>query len=91
MSDGANLYARRITGPPVRDCTSSFQHIRREVLEAVDVDRLRFSGHSFLIELKYRAYRRGVRLAEVPIIFTDRKFGQSKSTRHEVLRSVWAV
>ena len=91
MSVGANLYARRITGLPVQDCTSGFQCIRRQVLEAINVDRLRFSGYSFLIEVKYRAYRRGFRLAEVPIIFIDRKSGQSKITRREVLRSVWAV
>ena len=91
MSVGANAYARRITGLPVHDCTSGFQCIRREVLEAIGVDRLRFSGYSFLIEVKYRAHRRGFRLAEVPIVFTDRKSGQSKITRREVLRSVWAV
>jgi dolichol-phosphate mannosyltransferase len=91
MSVGANAYARGITRLPVHDCTSGFQCIRREVLEAIGVDRLRFSGYSFLIDLKYRAYRRGFRLAEVPIVFTDRKSGQSKITRREVLRSVWAV
>jgi dolichol-phosphate mannosyltransferase len=91
MSVGANAYVRTITGLPVHDCSSGFQCIRREVLEAIGVDRLRFSGYSFLIELKYRAFRRGFRLSEVPIVFTDRKFGHSKITRHEVLRSVWAV
>jgi dolichol-phosphate mannosyltransferase len=87
----ANRYARTITGLPVRDCTSGFQCIRREVLEAIGVDHLRLSGYSFLIELKYRAFRRGFRLKEAPIVFTDRKFGHSKITRREILRSVWAV
>jgi dolichol-phosphate mannosyltransferase len=91
MSVGANAYARTITGLPLRDCTSGFQCIRREVLEAIGIERLRFSGYSFLIELKYRAFRRGFRLREAPIVFTDRKFGQSKITKREVLRSVWAV
>jgi dolichol-phosphate mannosyltransferase len=91
MSVFANAYARRITGLPVRDCTSGFQCIRREVLEAIQVDSLRFSGYSFLIELKYRAFRAGFRLVEAPIVFTDRRFGLSKITRREVLRSVWAV
>ena len=91
MSLGANTYARRVTGLPVRDCTSGFQCIRREVLEAIDVSTLRFSGYSFLIDLKYRAHRLGFRLAEVPIVFTDRKFGFSKITRREIWRSVWAV
>ena len=91
LSVGANAYARRITGLPVRDCSSGFQCIRREVLEAIDINTLRFSGYSFLIEVKYRAFRRGFRLAEVPIVFIDRKFGQSKITRREIFRSVWAV
>ena len=91
LSVGANAYARRITGLPVRDCSSGFQCIRREVLEAIDINTLRFSGYSFLIEVKYRAFRRGFRLAEVPIVFIDRKFGQSKITRGEIFRSVWAV
>jgi dolichol-phosphate mannosyltransferase len=91
LSVGANAYARTITGLPLRDCTSGFQCIRREVLEAIGVDRLRLSGYSFLIELKYRAFRRGFRLKEAPIVFTDRKFGHSKITRREILRSVWAV
>ena len=91
MSLGANVYARRVTGLPVRDCTSGFQCIRREVLESLDVSTLRFSGYSFLIDLKYRAYRLGFRLAEVPIVFTDRKFGFSKITQGEIWRSVWAV
>jgi dolichol-phosphate mannosyltransferase len=91
LSVGANAYARTITGLPLRDCTSGFQCIRREVLEAIGVERLRFSGYSFLIELKYRAFRRGFRLKEAPIVFTDRKFGHSKITQHEILRSVWAV
>lgn len=91
MSVFANAYARRITGLPARDCSSGFQCIRRQVLETIGVERLRFSGYSFLIELKYRAFCAGFRLVEVPIVFTDRKFGHSKITRLEVLRSVWAV
>ena len=91
LSVGANAYARRVTGLPVRDCSSGFQCIRREVLEAIDIGTLRFSGYSFLIEVKYRAFRHGFQLAEVPIVFIDRKFGQSKITRQEIFRSVWAV
>jgi len=91
LSVGANAYARTITGLPLRDCTSGFQCIRREVLEAIGVERLTLSGYSFLIEIKYRAFRRGFRLREAPIVFTDRKFGYSKITQREILRSVWAV
>jgi dolichol-phosphate mannosyltransferase len=91
LSVGANTYARWITGLPINDCTSGYQCIRRDVLAAIDIERLKFSGYSFLIEVKYRAHRRGFRLAEVPIIFADRQFGGSKITQQEVLRSVWAV
>ena len=61
------------------------------MLETIGVERLKLSGYSFLIEVKYRAFRRGFRLREAPIVFTDRKFGYSKITQREILRSVWAV
>ena len=91
LSVAANAYVRRVTGLPVRDCTSGFQCFRREVLEAIDVSRLRFSGYSFLVEIKYRAHRQGFKLCEVPIVFIDRRFGLSKISPDEILRSVWAV
>lgn len=91
LSVAANGYARAVTGLPVRDCTSGFQCFRREVLEAIDVERLRFNGYAFLIELKYKAHRRGFRLSEVPIIFIDRRFGMSKLGLSNVAQSGWAV
>ncbi len=91
LSVAANGYARAITGLPVRDCTSGFQCFRREVLEAIDVERLRLSGYAFLIELKYKAHRRGFRLSEVPIIFIDRRFGLSKLGLSSVVQGGWAV
>jgi len=93
-SVGANAYARAITGLPVHDCTSGFQAFRREVLETIDVDRLRFHDYAFLIEVKYRAFRSGFRLREVPIIFVERKEGESKNGIRTVLRTglaVWAL
>lgn len=91
LSVAANTYARTITGLPIRDCTSGFQCFRREVLEAIDPDRLEFTGYAFLVELKYRAFRRGFRFAEVPIIFVDRRYGSSKLGTRHVLRSMWAM
>jgi dolichol-phosphate mannosyltransferase len=91
LSVAANGYARAVTGLPVRDCTSGFQCFRREVLEAIHVERLRFNGYAFLIELKYKAHRRGFRLSEVPIIFIDRRFGKSKLGLSNVAQSGWAV
>ena len=91
LSVAANAYARVVTGLPVRDCTSGFQCFRREVLEAIDVARLRFSGYAFLIEVKYRSHRHGFRLAEVPIIFVDRRFGMTKNSIANIAQSAWAV
>jgi len=91
LSVAGNRYSRLVTGLPVNDCTSGFQCFRREVLEAIGLERLRFRGYSFLVELKYRAHRAGFRMREVPIIFVDRRFGFSKLGVRHVLQSIWAV
>jgi glycosyltransferase involved in cell wall biosynthesis len=91
LSVAGNAYARTITAMPVRDCTSGFQCIRREVLEAVGVDRLRFNGYAFLIECKYHAYRHGFRLHEVPIVFVERRAGFSKNSVRTAFQTLWAV
>jgi len=91
LSVFANFCARRITGLPVRDCTSGFQCFRREVLERLDLGAVQSTGYSFLVELKYRAYRHGFRLREVPIIFVDRRFGSSKLGPSHVLSSAWTL
>ncbi|MGH7893379.1 MAG: polyprenol monophosphomannose synthase [Candidatus Binatia bacterium] len=90
-SVGANVYARTVTGLPVHDCTSGFQCIRREVLEAIGVHRLRRDGYAFLIELKFRAFRRDFRLCEVPIVFVERRSGTSKNGLASGFRTLWAV
>jgi dolichol-phosphate mannosyltransferase len=91
LSVAGNAYARGVTGLPVRDCTSGFQCFRREVLEAIDTQRLRFDGYAFLVEVKYRAHRRGFRLREVPIIFVERRSGFSKNAVANVGRTMWAM
>jgi dolichol-phosphate mannosyltransferase len=91
LSVAGNRYARAVTGLPVRDCTSGFQCFRREVLEAIGVERLRFSGYAFLIEAKYRAHRHGFSLREVPIIFVERHSGVSKNGVGNGLHTLWAV
>jgi glycosyltransferase involved in cell wall biosynthesis len=91
LSVAGNAYARRVTGLPVRDCTSGFQCFRREALEAIDVRRLRSNGYAFLVEVKYRAYRHGFRLREVPIIFVERRSGVSKNGLANAGRTLWAV
>ncbi|MEO0902136.1 MAG: polyprenol monophosphomannose synthase [Bacteroidota bacterium] len=78
LSYGASFYVKLITGMKVHDPTAGFVCYRRKVLEAIDLDRVRFIGYAFQIEMKYRAYLKGFRIEEVSIIFTDRIHGKSK-------------
>lgn len=91
LSVGGNRYTRFITRIPVNDCTSGFQCFRREVLEGIQVERLHSNGYAFLVELKFLAFRLGFRLAELPIIFVDRRLGRSKNGVANVFRSMWTV
>jgi dolichol-phosphate mannosyltransferase len=94
LSRGGSLYARLILGLPVRDLTGGFKCFRREVLEAIDLPSVECSGYAFQIELTYRAARRGFRVAEIPIVFVDRRVGQSKMSRRivlEAVRKVWSI
>lgn len=86
-----SAYARAVTGLETRDCTGGFNCFRREVLEAVHLDRIRSNGYSFQIELKFRAWRKGFRLIEVPIVFTERDTGESKMSGRIVREAVWRV
>jgi dolichol-phosphate mannosyltransferase len=78
LSRGGSLYARTILGVDIRDLTTGFRCIRREVLETIEPSTLRSQGYVFNIELTYRALRAGFRVTEIPIIFRDRHAGQSK-------------
>ncbi|HSN16199.1 MAG TPA: polyprenol monophosphomannose synthase [Anaeromyxobacteraceae bacterium] len=94
MSRGGSLYARTILGLPVRDLTGGFKCFRREVLEGIDLPSVECSGYAFQIELTYRALRKGFRVREVPIVFEDRRVGQSKMSRRillEAVRKVWSI
>ena len=94
LSRGGSLYARTILGVRVRDLTGGFKCFRREVLEAIDLAGVECSGYAFQIELTYRALRRGFRVVEVPIVFADRRVGQSKMSRRivlEAIRKVWSI
>jgi dolichol-phosphate mannosyltransferase len=91
LSLGANLYARIVTGLPLTDCTGGFKCFRREVLEAIDFDQVRSNGYAFQIEMSFRAWKKGFRLKEIPIIFHDRVEGQSKMSRKIVREAVWMV
>ena len=80
ISRGGSAYARTVLGVGVRDLTGGFKAIRREVLEAIDLDSISSLGYAFQVEVTYRAIREGFRVAEVPITFRDRRVGESKMT-----------
>ncbi len=94
MSYGASLYVRLITGLPVKDTTAGFVCYRREVLESMDLESVRFRGYAFQIEMKYTAHCLGFRVVEVPITFEDRVLGASKMSSSifgEGFVGVWAL
>jgi dolichol-phosphate mannosyltransferase len=91
LSYCANIYARRITGLRVWDLTGGFKCFRRRVLEAIDLGQVRSNGYAFQIEMSVRAWRKGFKLKEIPIVFVDRTEGQSKMNRTIVREAVWMV
>lgn len=94
ISYGASVYTRLITWMPVKDCTAGFICYKRSVLESIDLDSIQFIGYAFQIEMKYKAWKKGFKLKEVPITFIDRKEGQSKMTKgivKEAVMGVWAL
>jgi dolichol-phosphate mannosyltransferase len=94
MSYCASLYVRTITWMSVKDTTAGFVCYTRKVLETIDLDAIRFVGYAFQIEMKYAAWKLGFKIVEVPIIFEDRKVGESKmSTRifSEAFTGVWTM
>lgn len=91
LSYGAGMYARAITGMPVQDVTAGFMCYHRRVLEALDLSRVRSNGYSFQVEMKYRAWQAGFRLAEVPIVFTERREGHSKMSKAIMREAAWKV
>jgi dolichol-phosphate mannosyltransferase len=91
ISRGGSAYARLVLGVDVRDLTGGFKCFRREVLEAIDLDSVRSRGYAFQVELTYRAIRLGFSVAEVPIVFRERREGTSKMDRSIVLEAIWRV
>ena len=87
ISYGANIYTRLVTRLPVRDATGGFKCWRREALEAINLNGVRSQGYSFQIEMTYRAWLKGFRITEIPIIFVDRTVGESKMTRSIMLEA----
>ena len=91
LSFAANVYARTITGLPVKDTTAGFKCIHRKVLESIDLDRISSNGYAFQIEIHYRAWTAGFKLKEVSIIFKEREEGVSKMSKSIVREAIWRV
>jgi dolichol-phosphate mannosyltransferase len=94
LSVFASQYTRLITGMPISDCTAGYKCFRREVLEAIPLDEVRSNGYSFQIEMNFKTWKRGFRIQELPIVFTDRTVGKSKMSRkimYEAAYMVWKL
>lgn len=91
LSYFASVYVRLITGMKIMDTTAGFVCYQRNVLEAINLDQIKFVGYAFQIEMKYRAWAKGFSIVEVPVIFTDRTKGQSKMSGSIIKEAVFGV
>ena len=91
LSYAANRYTHYVTGLPIRDATGGFKCFRREVLEALPLDRIKSDGYSFQIEVNFICWKKGFRIAEIPILFVDRRVGISKMSKKIVREAAFMV
>ncbi len=94
LSYFANGYTRYITGLKICDATGGFKCFRKEVIEAIDLDNVKSNGYAFQIEMTFKAWKKGFKICEIPIIFIDRTQGQSKMSKkivHEAIFMVWKL
>jgi len=91
LSYFANIYTRLITGLPIEDATGGFKCFRRKVLESINFDDVKSNGYAFQIEITYKAWRKGFKVGEIPIIFVDRTMGHSKMSKKIVREAVFMV
>ncbi|WP_321828422.1 polyprenol monophosphomannose synthase [Maribacter dokdonensis] len=91
LSYGASIYVKLVTGMRVDDPTAGFVCYRRDVLEAINLDSVRFVGYAFQIEMKFRAYLKHFKIEEVSIIFRDRVLGKSKMSSSIISEAIWGV
>jgi len=91
LSYFANLYARIVTGVPVRDLTAGFKCFRKKVLESIDLSKIHSDGYAFQIEMNYYAYEKGFKIKEVPIIFIERRAGTSKMSKRIIKEAFFLV
>ena len=91
LSYFANIYARIVTGHRLGDATGGFKCFRRSVLASIPLEEVRSNGYAFQIEMSFRAWRKGFRIAEIPIVFVDRTDGESKMSNRIIREAVWMV
>lgn len=91
LSYFASYYVKIITGMRIDDPTGGFKCFRRSVLESLDLDAIISDGYSFQVEMNYRVYKRNLRIKEIPIIFYERRVGNSKMSKHIVWEAIWMV
>ena len=91
LSYGASIYVRLITGLKIKDTTAGFVCYKRNVLESIDLDTIKFVGYAFQIEMKFKAYLKKIKIVEIPIIFTDRIKGKSKMSGHIISEAIFGV
>ena len=91
LSKGGSVFSRFMLGLPARDCTGGFRCYRREVLEAIDLDRISSEGFGFQVEMLYECHRKGFKIREIPIVFPDREQGTSKISKKIVFEAFFLV
>lgn len=91
LSYFANVYTRFITGLPIHDTTGGFKCFRRKVLESIELDKVKSNGYAFQIEMSFKAWKKGFKVGEIPIIFIDRQKGMSKMSKKIVREAVFMV
>ncbi|MFT5215370.1 MAG: dolichol-phosphate mannosyltransferase [Glaciecola sp.] len=91
LSYMASIYVRLITGMKIRDTTAGFVCYKREVLETLDLDGIKFVGYAFQIEMKFKAYLKRYKIVEIPVIFTDRTKGESKLSGSIISEAIFGV
>ena len=91
LSYGASIYARVITGMPIKDCTGGFKCFKASALRKIDLNKIHSNGYGFQLEMNYRLWKKGGKIKEMPIIFTDRRSGQSKMNKSIIVEAVFLV
>jgi dolichol-phosphate mannosyltransferase len=91
LSYFANMYTRIVTGIPIQDSTGGFKCFRRQVLESIGFDTIKSNGYAFQIEMNFKAWKKGFKVKEIPIIFVDRVFGESKLSKKIMWEAIFLV